>query len=223
MEINGEYTFDAPLDLVWQALQDPDVLSSAMPGGEGFEEVGENEYAGRLNVKVGPVQGKFNGNIKLTDVVDLQGYRIEVDGKGAPGFVKAEGRLQLTGQGAQTHMAYEGEARIGGRIASVGQRLLDASAKSIIRQSLEGLNAYLQAQVAAADGAAAADEGADKRIEEVAPAMPPGYVPPSQTQVALTVAKDVFEDLVPEAYRPAVLGGAAALLVLILFRLLKRD
>lgn len=69
MDVSGEYTFDAPQKLVWEALQDPDVLASVMPGGEGFEEVGENEYQGNLKIKVGPVQGKFTGNIKLLDLV----------------------------------------------------------------------------------------------------------------------------------------------------------
>jgi len=116
MEVGGEYTFDAPQELVWKALQDPEVLSSAMPGGEGFKEVGENEYAGKLNIKVGPVQGKFSGNIKLSDIVEPTSYNMAVNGRGAPGFVKAEGSMRLTGQGDTTDMAYEGTARIGGRI-----------------------------------------------------------------------------------------------------------
>ena len=116
MQITGEYIFDAPQTLVWQALQDPDVLASVMPGGEDFQEVAENEYAGNLKVKIGPVLGRFKGKIKLTDIVAPESYRIEVDCKGAPGFVRATGSLKLTGQEAQTHMEYEGDAQIGGRI-----------------------------------------------------------------------------------------------------------
>ena len=97
MDIAGDYTFDAPQDLVWEAMRDPDVLSSVMPGGEAFEEIGENEYAGKLKIKVGPVQGLFAGNIKLSGLVPPESYTIVVEGKGAPGFVKAEGSDQPSG------------------------------------------------------------------------------------------------------------------------------
>lgn len=93
MELSGEYTFDAPQPLVWQALQDPQVLGSVMPGGEGFAQVGENEFAGALKIKVGPVNGDFKGQIKLSNVLPPESYTIDVDGKGAPGFVKATGNL----------------------------------------------------------------------------------------------------------------------------------
>jgi carbon monoxide dehydrogenase subunit G len=202
---------------VWQALQDPDVLSSAMPGGEGFTEIGENEYEGNLNVKVGPVQGKFKGNIKLLDVVAPESYTIEVDGKGAPGFVKATGSLKLTPDGDKTQMVYTGDAQVGGRIASVGQRLLDTSAKSIIRQRLEGLNEYLKVQAAAQATAVAAGASEEEVATAVAQAEMPVYTPPSQTAVAMTVAKDVAGDLVPPKYRPAVIGLGVFLLLVVLY------
>src|SRR5215510_374469 len=124
MDVSGEYTFDAPQNMVWDALLDPNVLGSIMPSGKGFEQTGDNEYAGVLEVKVGPVQGTFQGEIKLTDIKAPETYQMSVDGKGATGFVKASGGLVLTTQGEQTHMSYNGQAQIGGRIASVGQRLL---------------------------------------------------------------------------------------------------
>lgn len=217
MQVAGEYTFDAPPKLVWQALRDPDVLASIMPGGEGFAEVGEYEYKGNLNVKVGPVQGKFTGNIKLSNIVEGESYTMDVDGKGAPGFVKASGGLKLTPQGDKTHMAYEGDAQVGGRIASVGQRLMETSAKSIIRQSLEGLNEYLKAQVAALPVVEAVADG-----EEVAAAPPPkpAFTPPSQTSLAVNVAKDVASDLIPPQYRPILIGLTVIIIITILYFLL---
>lgn len=220
MEISGEYTFDAPQNLVWEALQDPDVLSNAMPGGEGFTEVGKNEFAGNLKIKVGPVQGVFKGNIKLVDVVPPDSYRMEVDGKGAPGFVKATGGLKLTPQGDKTHMAYEGSAQVGGRIASVGQRLMDTSAKSIIRQSLEGLNDYLKVQVAQRAAVTAVEEVADGEVVVAETAVPtppiPTYKPPSQTQVAMNVAKDVATDIIPAQYWPYLIGLVFLLIIILL-------
>lgn len=218
MDVAGEYVFDAPQALVWEALQDVDVLASVMPGGEGFEEIGENEYAGTLKVKVGPVQGKFKGNIQLTNVNPPESYDIAVDGKGAPGFVKASGGLKLTAQGQQTLIVYEGSARIGGRIASVGQRLMDASAKSIIRQSLEGLNDYLKVEAAkhaVVEAAEASGADAEEVAEAVAQVEVPAYKPPTQTSLAVNMAKDVAGDLIPPERRALVFGAIAVILVII--------
>lgn len=276
MKVAGEYTFEAPQELVWKALRDPDVLASIMPGGEGFEEVGENQYSGNLNVKVGPVQGKFQGNIQLSDIVEPDSYRIDVDGKGPQGFVKANGRLHLTPRDNQTYMTYEGDAQVGGRIASVGQRLLDSSARSIIRQSLEALNQYLKYQLATgaagaaevaaevataevaeaertyteealnsgealaeASGETAPEVGMPEGVTPMASAAPPPesrpstpqtpvlqatapppipeFKPPSQTELAVNVAKDVAADLVPPRARPYLLGLGIFLLIIILY------
>lgn len=221
MDLSGEYIFDAPQELTWKALQDPDVLASVMPGGEDFKEIGENEYSGLLNIKVGPVQGKFKGTIKLTDIAYLDGYSIQVDGKGAPGFVKANGRLRLTSQEGKTHMTYEGHAQIGGRIARVGQRLVESSAKSIIRQSLDGLNEYLKVQVAANQLAEAASTPADETVEVLDYPAAPRYTPPSQTDAALNVFKDIIRDFVPSQYRPAVITSLVILVLLIIYWILK--
>jgi carbon monoxide dehydrogenase subunit G len=218
MDIRGDFLFDAPLDLTWQAIQDVDVLASIMPGGEEFKQVGENAYSGLLNIKVGPVQGKFTGTIKLSDIVQLEGYSIQVDGKGAPGFVNGSGRLKLTPEGGKTRLTYEGSAQVGGRIASVGQRLVETSAKSIIRQSLEGMNEYLKLQVAASRSAGTAGSAANRPTETPDAPPAPGYTPPSQAVVTLNMFKDIFNDLVPAQYRPLIGVALAVLLVLFICR-----
>ncbi|MCO5190817.1 MAG: carbon monoxide dehydrogenase subunit G [Anaerolineae bacterium] len=114
MQISGEYVFDAPRDRVWLAVRDPDVLGTILPGGQGIEEIGENQYAGKLQIKIGPVQGVFDGKIALSNLVAPQSYDVVVDGKGAPGFVNASGSLLLTEQGDKTHMVYERDGA-GGR------------------------------------------------------------------------------------------------------------
>jgi carbon monoxide dehydrogenase subunit G len=232
MEISGEYTFDVPQELVWNAVLDPNVLGAVMPGGKGFDKVGDNVYSGLLEVKVGPVQGTFQGQIKLSDIVAPESYQIEVDGKGAPGFVKANGKLRLEGRGSQTLMQYSGQAQIGGRIASVGQRLIDSAARSIIRQSLEGLDAYLKVEAArqappvpttvqSRQGEATAAAVSAASAELHAP-VPTAYKPPSQMALAFNVARDVLNDLIPASYRPWVLGGIVLVILLIVWAIASR-
>ena len=203
MKLGGDYTFNAPRDIVWPLLQDPEVLASVMPGCEKLEQVGDNEFEGILKIKVGPVQGKFKGNIKITDVNEPQSYNITVDGKGAPGFVKGKGGLNLVEEDGQTILQYEGDAQVGGRLASVGQRLLDTSAKAIVRQGLEGLDQQVQARVAPAA------ENGDGATPEFTP-LPP----PSQIEFATGVAKNMMDDMLAEEKRDElinkliIIGGA---------------
>lgn len=227
MEIAGEYTFDAPRKLVWEALLDPNVLGSVMPGGKGFAQTAENQFSGVLEVKVGPVQGTFQGQIKLSDIIAPEHYQIEVDGKGATGFVKATGQLQLEARDQQTSMTYSGQAQVGGRIASVGQRLVESAARSIIRQSLDGLNEYLKIEAAKQAPAptpapvAAAASTSEAVTTSAPPRMSPAtsiaaqYKPPSQTALGLQVARDVLNDVVPAKYQLWVLGAIIVIVALI--------
>lgn len=223
MQISGEYTFDATQELVWQALLNPEVLSSVLPGNESLELLGEDEYAGNLNVKIGPVQGKFRGNIKLNDIYKPDSFTMVVDGKGSPGFVKATGAVELSAQAAQTFMTYEGTAQVGGRIASVGQRLLDSSARSIIRQSLDGINEYLKLQQAAQETAVAGGAITEEEIAEAVKKVEmPAYQPPSQTNMALNVAKDVADDFIPAQYRPTIVAVLVFIFLVIMCRLCRK-
>jgi carbon monoxide dehydrogenase subunit G len=233
VQVSGEYTFDAPQDIVWTALQDPNILGSVLPGGQGFSAVSESEYTGVLSVKVGPVNGTFNGKITLSDVNPPDSYSIKVEGNGAQGYVNGHGGLTLTPQGEKTHMVYQGEAQVGGRIASVGQRLIDASAKSIIRQALEGLNAYLKVEVqkqammeaapaptVTVEGESAGDETPPAPAVTTTVMTPPPapiYTPPSQTAVAFNVATDVARDLIPAPLRPVLIVGGIAVVLLVLW------
>lgn len=214
MELSGDYLFDTPQTLVWDALQDPNVLGAVMPGGKGFEKIGENQYGGILEVKVGLVQGTFQGKITLTDIKPPESYGIQVVGKGAPGVVKATGQMHLEARGSQTFMEYNGQAQIGGRIASVGHRLIDSAARSIVRQSLDALNEYLKVQ--AAQQAPSAANGTSRTDAPPSPAVT-AYKPPSQTSLALTVARDILSDLIPAKYQPWALGAVGIVLLLIIW------
>lgn len=220
MQLAGEYFFDASQETVWEALQDPDVLGAIMPGGEGFEQVSENEYTGTLNVKIGPVQGRFEGAITLSDKVPPESYSITVDGRGGPGFVKASGAIELSEEGPGTRLTYALDAQVGGRIATVGQRLVEAGARSIANQSLESLNVYLAAPVESGAPSEPAASGGAAATGGRRPAS--AYRPPSQGNVALTVLKDVLGELLPAHRRPIAAAIGAFFVAAILYVVMDR-
>jgi hypothetical protein len=168
---------------------------------------------------VGPVQGKFRGTVKLEDMVAPESYVMKVDGRGPAGFVNGAGniRLEQTDDGAIMH--YEGDAQVGGRIASVGQRLLDSSARSITKQSLQALDAQVQARVAPTEPAPAGAEETPAATPADAPEAPPA---PSQTEFALNVARDVANDYLQEDQQRMLLIGLGALGALLVLRALVR-
>jgi carbon monoxide dehydrogenase subunit G len=230
MELSGDYVFEIPQDIVWEALQDPNVLGAVVPGGQGFEKIGENEYTGVLQIKVGPVQGTFQGKITLSDINPPESYRIEVDGKGAPGFVKATGSMHLESRSSQqTFMEYTGHAQVGGRIASVGQRLMESAARSIIRQSLDALNEYLKVKVAQQPISTSTSDTPNETpndtgtavgmdtVKDTPPTTTPTYKPPSQLSLAINVARDVLGDYIPLKYQPMVIGGVVVVIGLVIW------
>lgn len=216
MKLEGSYTFDAPRDVVWKALLDPDILAKTMPGCERLEQTGDNEYKGALKIKVGPVQGKFQGTVKLSELNEPDSYKMQVDGKGAPGFMKGTGQVQLEAQDSQTIMHYTGDAQVGGRIASVGQRLLDSSAKALTRQSLDSLSKLIQARAQPETSAEPAEEADTPSPTPARQAVMPELEAPSQTEFAIGVASQVLDDLISHEKRMLLLAGALGVLTLII-------
>ena len=193
MKLQGEYIFDGPREEVWEIVRDPEVLATALPGTQSLELVGENEYAGKMNVRIGPVAGVFAGKIVVSNEVPPESCTLEVEGKGAPGFGSGTGHVQLVElEAGQTLLKYEGDIQVGGKIASVGQRLIDTASKSMISQGLESLNNSLKARMQAEE------EGAE--VE---------YVPPTEAEFAAAVAKDVAREMLP----PAQIAGVVAAIV----------
>ena len=227
MKLEGEVHFDAPRDEVWASLLDPEVLAQVMPGCEKLELVGENTYEGTLKIKVGPVQGKFKGKVALSDIDAPSGYVLDVDGRGAPGFVKAKAGVQLAEKDGGTLMTYTSEAQVGGKVASVGQRLLDSSAKAIIKQSLEGLSQILALKLEpeapepeTGDTGQATDTAPKTQADRPQTNRPrKAYKPPSQGEFALQVAKDVVLDVVP---KPVLIGAAVGFVLGILMMMFRR-
>jgi carbon monoxide dehydrogenase subunit G len=201
VKLEGEYIFDGPREAVWGIVRDPEVLATALPGTQSLEQVGENEYAGKMHVRIGPVSGVFAGKIVVSDEVPPESYTLSVEGRGAPGFASGTGDVQLAEyEGDKTLMKYEGEMQVGGRIASVGQRLIDTASKSMIGQGLESLNNALQARMKA--------EAEGVEVE---------YVTPTEAEFAAAVAKDMAKEMLPAAQTLGIILAIAAALLLIIF------
>lgn len=149
MHIEGSYDFDFERELVWEVLMDIDVLGSIIPGSKGLNEIGENHYESKLAVRVGPVNGKFEARFQLADIDAPASYRLLVEGKGPAGHVTGSGAIRLESANGGTVMHYAGDARIGGRIAAVGQRLLDVAARQITKQALRKLSRQVEARLKA--------------------------------------------------------------------------
>lgn len=250
MRLEGTHLFAAPRQAVWDALMDPAVLASALPGGEQLELAGENQYRAVMNVKVGPVQGRFDGKIELLDIVAPERYVMRVDGQGAPGFVNGEGRLEFTEQDGGTLLTYVGDVNVGGRIAGVSQRLIESTARSLTRQGLQVLDQMIQARLQPVETTAAheappgaqpsAPPSAAQPFAAQSSAVPPPLFappPPARTaapsgqppsaasmgvQVAKDVARDLAKDYIPEDKQEQVVWFSLGALAMLLFVILVR-
>lgn len=180
MKLDGEHIFHGPRQAVWELLRDPEALAKALPGTESLTKLSENEYEGTMNVRIGPIAGAFSGKVVVSDEVPPVSCTLTAEGKGAQGFAKGVGRIQLNEQeDGTTLMRYEGDVQIGGKLASVGQRSLDTVSRSMIRQGLAVLDQMLAARLAA-QAAGQADVA---------------YAKPTETEFAAAVAKDVARDM----------------------------
>jgi hypothetical protein len=120
-------------------MQDPEVLARAIPGCEGLERIGPDEYRMKMKMAIASLSGAFEGKVRITDQAPPASFKLLVEGTGKMGFMKGEGVLKLAAAEAGTEVAYEGDAQVGGTMAAVGQRLIDATAKMLIKRFFEKL------------------------------------------------------------------------------------
>ena len=152
MILTGTFTFDGPRAKVWEILQDPAVLAKALPGTRTLTQVAENRYEGVMKVSVGPMSAaEFAVNVELKDKVAPERFTMHIDGRGGLGFTKGTATIALQEQaGPVTVMTYSSDVQVGGKIAAVGQRLLESVGKMMTKQALESLNKELQARLGSA-------------------------------------------------------------------------
>jgi uncharacterized protein len=141
VKIAGEYILPVPQDRAYAVLQDPGLLASAMPGCEALERIGDNEYHMKMKMVLASMSGLFDGKVRIADQDPCSRFRLIVDGAGKIGFLKGDGLLTLTAVEGGTNVHYDGSVEVGGTIASVGQRLLDTTAKMLIKRFFTKLTA----------------------------------------------------------------------------------
>jgi hypothetical protein len=156
MKIKGSYTFPAPAEEVWDLLLDPNVLMQVIPGLESVDVQPDGNILATATVGVGPVKGRFNGKLQLLEQQKPTHVRIVGEGKGGPGFLKGVCILDAVEQDSATVVNYQADVQIGGTLASVGQRLVDAATNSVMQQGFERFNRVLTARRAAESAALAA-------------------------------------------------------------------
>ena len=142
MKLSGSNIILAKRELVWEALNDPDVLKETIPGAQSVMQTNKDEFEAVVEAKVGPVKAKFTGKIKLTDIDPPNGYKISGQGQGgAAGFAKGSAEVNLIDNEDQTTtLNYTVDAQIGGKLAQIGQRLVQSTAISLSEQFFDNLS-----------------------------------------------------------------------------------
>jgi uncharacterized protein len=134
VKISGSYFLPLPPEQAYQRLQDPEVLAGAMPGCESLEKIGDDEYRMKMKMALASLSGNFDGKVRISDQAPPESFKLLVEGSGKVGFMKGEGLLKFTARDAGTDVSYEGDVQVGGTIAAVGQRLIDGTAKMMIKR-----------------------------------------------------------------------------------------
>jgi carbon monoxide dehydrogenase subunit G len=140
MDMTGNQHIEAPRDVVWAALNDVEVLRQSIPGCQSIEKVSDTEMNAKVTLKVGPVKATFTGKVTLSDLDPPNGYTITGEGSGgAAGFAKGSAIVRLVEESGTTNLNYEVKAQIGGKLAQLGSRLIDATSKKLTAEFFEKL------------------------------------------------------------------------------------
>jgi uncharacterized protein len=144
LKLAGTVALPAPPDEVWSLFTDPARLSRLLPGCERLEPDGPDRYRAAVKFGIAAITGKYAGTLEFAQKKPPHSLVLKMDGRGLPGFVKGQGRIELAAKGgSDTELTYTGEAQVGGLIASVGQRMIDAAARKIVQQFFDSAKAEL--------------------------------------------------------------------------------
>lgn len=213
MDMTGERRIPAPRQTVWAALNDPEVLKVSIPGCQSLEKLADDQMQATAAVKIGPISARFTGKVNLTDIDPPNGYRISGEGQGgAAGFAKGGAQVALADDGLATLLSYQVHAQVGGKLAQLGARLIDASAKQMADAFFDRFSQQVQAMAPAPMGAAAEAAAGQTMAEPIAVATHVASQPPPALSIWALIPREPFG--LPLA---AWIGGAVfALMVLLM-------
>jgi hypothetical protein len=175
--MSGEQLIPASQQDTWKALNDPEVLKACVPGCESITRVNDNEYQVQMTAKVGPVSAKFRGRLSLSDIKPPQSYSLAFEGQGGPaGFAKGGAQVKLVPDGNKTRLIYDVKANVGGKLAQIGSRLVDAAAKKVADEFFQNFNNRMSSPE---------DETVVMEAEQDRPAGPPDAAMPTVSNTAL--------------------------------------
>ncbi len=171
MDMQGNRLLAVSQQQAWDSLNDPEILKMCIPGCEKFELVTENEYAVTVAVKIGPVSAKFNGKVKLADIQAPVSYALQFEAQGGvAGFGQGESKVELTPHQSGCELKYTVHSKVGGKIAQLGQRLIDGVAKSLAEDFFKRFEEALRAKFAGAGTEDAVEQAS--AIQTTAPSAP---------------------------------------------------
>ena len=201
MKMNGEFRVPTDRETVWRALNDPEVLKECLPGCQEIEKTSDTEMTATLVIKVGPVKATFKGGVTLSDLDPPNGYTLSGQGQGGTaGFASGEAKVKLVGESGETVVHYDVDAKVGGKLAQIGSRLIDSTAKKLAKQFFDSLAEKL--------GGGEEAETVDEAVPEAEaaapadPAPPPDPAPASPEPAASPAAAPSEDAPAPDAGPP---------------------
>lgn len=201
MDMTGEFRIAAPRERVWEALNDPEILKACIAGCEELDKTSDTEFSAKVTTRVGPVSAKFTGKVQLSDIDPPNGYTISGEGQGGvAGFARGGASVKLAEDGGGTLLTYEANATVGGKLAQIGSRLIDATARKMADDFF--------GKFAAAVGTPAEAEAA--ATPEFAPDAAPGTA--AQPTPGATPGTAAAGGLSPAVW----IGGLVAIVVVVL-------
>lgn len=196
MELQGERLIPASIDRTWEALNDPETLKACIPGCESVTRTGDNSFESVVAVKIGPVSARFKGKLQMTNVDPPRAYTINFDGQGgAAGFGKGSADVSLAPEGNDTRLAFAAKAQVGGKMAQIGSRLVDATAQKLTEQFFTAFEEHLR-PLAVESASAAANASAAASELAAAPVPRPEAAPTGNRTVWLIAAAVIVAAIV---------------------------
>lgn len=215
MDMSGSQRIAAPRDKVWAALNDPDILRQCIPGCEEVQKTSDTEFTAKVVAKVGPVSAKFNGKVTLSDLDPPNGYTITGEGSGgAAGFGKGGAKVSLETDGEATVLSYTAHATVGGKLAQIGSRLVDATARKMADDFFNRFTAVVGEPVPETAPEPVPEPIAEPVVPSAAaapPVTPAVAAPPPEIPIPLPASRRQGGFYVPWA----ALGAVALLLLLL--------